>query len=122
MKKMERAGISEANLIIYALKNGWEVAKPIHHSQSYDFVVKINGLWKTVQVKSGFWGKSGIKPCHMVNLRRCDARGAKNYKDGDFDFLFIFVDEKCWLIPWKEIKNIRSGLYIGSSKYDKFRI
>ena len=36
---MAIAAQSEAKFIVKAFENGWEVAKPFHHSQGYDFVM-----------------------------------------------------------------------------------
>jgi hypothetical protein len=122
--KMARAGISEARFIIKALENGWEIAKPIHHAQGYDYVMRtFGGRWLTVQVKTAFQGKQGRNhdtPCLIVSLRRCNEKGARPYCEGEFDYLFVVFEDRNWMVPWEEISEIRNSITISSPRFDKF--
>ena len=120
---MDKAGQSEARFITKAFEKGWEITKPFHHAQSYDFVIRKNGKWQTVQVKSAYEGKDRYGRYHkVVNIRRSNEKGSRPYKVGDFDLLAVIYQERIWLIGWKEIRKIRSNIRIEQNKYDKFLI
>jgi len=124
-KTMDKGAISEARFIMEAFKMGWEVAKPFHHSQGYDFVIreKPGFPWETIQVKTAYWDTNGRgKRIKAVSLRRCNEKGSRPYKDGDFCWLFVVDENQCWCIPWSDIKEIKSCICIKSPKYDIFKI
>lgn len=110
---------SEAIFIVHAFRQNWEIAKPFHHAQAYDFVVKMPGRgWETVQVKTVYLDKQGNgKQVRAVGVRR---RMGVHYIDGDYDWLFAASDSDCWLIPWQDIRTKRSVLILDSTKYDRY--
>jgi len=122
MNKMQRASLAEAKFIGVAFAHLWEVAKPFHHAQGYDFVIRRPGEpWSTVQVKHAYAGRDGRRrPTREVSLRRCNEKGSRPYRDGEFDWLFVVDGDQCWLIPWLAIREIRSNITIGSTKYMSF--
>ena len=121
-RNMDRAGQSEARFIVKAFEKGWEIAKPFHHAQSYDFVIRKDEKWQTVQVKSAHEVKDKRRPkgiiYKVVDLRR---KGIKFYKEGDFDLLAVVFEECVWFIKWEEISHIKARIVLGH-KYDKFII
>jgi radical SAM superfamily enzyme YgiQ (UPF0313 family) len=121
-ENMDKAGQSEARFIVKAFEKGWEIAKPFHHAQSYDFVIRRNGEWQTVQVKSAYKikdirSKKGVTYHKVIDLRR---RKWKPYEKGDFDLLAVVWKECVWLIKWEELMS--HTLMMMGPKYDKFII
>ena len=125
---MDKAVASEAAFIMYAAKSGWEVAKPIHHSNGYDFVVRMSGPehgWSTVQVKTAYSDRTGRRqPTRAVSLRRCNEKGSRPYHPFEFNWLFVVDDKECWFIPWAQIEEegIRSTLTVSSKKWAVFKV
>ena len=52
MNNLDKAQRSEALFLVYCAENSIESAKPLFHSAPYDFVARIGGKWKTIQVKT----------------------------------------------------------------------
>jgi len=123
---MSKAARSEAMFIMVASEEEWEIAKPFHHSQGYDFVIRRSKsrIWETVQVKSAFAGYRGRKklPARAISLRRCNEKGSRPYLAGEYDLLFAVDGDSCWLISWAIIESIRSQILIDSTKYSRFQI
>jgi hypothetical protein len=112
-------GKSEAQFVVEAFRRGWEVAKPFHHAQSYDFVVRIPGRqWETVQVKTVYLDKQGNgTKVPTVGVRRSLGR---QYGEGSFDWLFACSDDKCWLIPFEVVKEKKSQISLASAAYNQY--
>lgn len=126
---MNKCGESEARFLLECFKRGWQVAKPFHHAQGYDFVVRRTGLrlWETVQVKTVYLAydkrRGRNKPAKTISLRRANEKGDRgSYKDGDFDLLYATDGIDSWLIPWIIMEGYHSNLTIESEKYVPFKI
>ena len=115
---MENASISEAKFIIKAAEMKWPTAKPIHHSQGFDYVAKINGKWSTIQVKTAYSDGNGNGKA--VTLRRCNEKGTRPYAEGDFDYLFAVDNWTYYLIPYEEVKNIKSCIRVNGKRCRKY--
>ena len=104
-----------------AFDMGWELAKPFHSANSYDYVVRMQGRqWETVQVKSAYLDdRENRKPYWATNIRRAEGR---QYSRDAFDWLFTTDGENKWLIPWNEINNHRSSISINNSKFDTYKL
>ena len=117
---MDLATAAESAFVMWAVGQGFEVSRPIHHAQGYDFVIrrKEYGYWETVQCKAAYNGQTGRrKPCRVVSLRRCNEKGNRPYIEGDFDWLFVWDGmEYMWFMPWSEVKDIKSNLTISNAE------
>lgn len=127
--KRVKSGIAEAQFVVAALKQGWEVAKPISDTHPYDFLLRRarDEPWQAVQVKAVYIDTSGNGgPRRVVTIRRGRTSGLtknrmnKVYVDGDFDLLFCHDDTECWLIPWSEVRHLRS--LVCPDKFTKYKI
>ncbi|MBC8282212.1 MAG: hypothetical protein H8E32_00220 [Nitrospinae bacterium] len=105
---------------------GWECSFPNLEEMPYDFVVRGVGgskVFRTVQVKQSY-------PYGKKKRQRCDIRKSglgkakKKYEDGDFDFLAAYnpTDEKWYIIPWKEIKNVKSEINLSCKFWKKYSV
>jgi hypothetical protein len=119
--KTKRATLAEAGFIVDATHLGWEVAKPFHQSAGYDFVAYIGGNWRTVQVKAAYSNKrrTGLE----VSTRRCnEKRGSRPYRDGEFDYLYVWHESRAWIFPWKSVSRIRSAMSLQTKLAEKHEI
>ena len=120
-KTMDKCGESEAWFTLVCFRKGWEICKPMHHAQPYDFVIRRESIWETIQVKSVFYSNDRYGKKHkIVSIVRCNEKGSKPYKEGDYDWLVAVSDEKIWMIPWGYIKEIKSNFRIDREKYEQF--
>jgi hypothetical protein len=91
---------SEAMFTARALRQGYDIAKPLIDHNGYDFLMKVDGEWKEVQVKTAGPRKrgSGTELQADLHTERCK----KTY-----DLLAIVYIDEVWLIPYELIANQR---------------
>ncbi|MEN6537949.1 MAG: group I intron-associated PD-(D/E)XK endonuclease [Bryobacteraceae bacterium] len=119
-RTMDVATQAESAFVMWAVSKQYEVARPIHHAQGYDFVVRrsITFPWETVQVKAAYQGNNGRgKVTREVSLRRCNEKGSRPYI-GEFDYLFVWDGMSAmWLFPWVKVKHLKSSLCLGDADH-----
>lgn len=119
--------VSETAFISWATLHNFYVARPIFHSQPFDFVIKTADGWKTVQVKTATWqvekkGERKSRRCLRLRVKRCSGNGKRRaYEDGDFDYLFVVADNSYWFIPWSAIRN-QVALTLAGPKWSHYRV
>ncbi len=90
-----KGDIAEQAVVLYALKQGWGVLKPVGDRLPYDLALDISGSIFTIQVKSAWFDTN--RQNYVVDNRRTKTnrrvmiRG--NYEVKDFDFAVIFIEE-----------------------------
>ena len=90
-----KGDIAEQAVVLYALKQGWGVLKPIGDRLPYDLALDISGSILTIQVKSAWFDTK--RQNYVVDSRRTKTNRRvmirENYKVEDFDFAVIFIEE-----------------------------
>lgn len=90
-----KGDIAEQAVVLYALKQGWGVLKPVGDRLPYDLALDISGSIMTIQVKSAWFDTK--RQNYVVDNRRTKTnrrvmiRG--NYEVKDFDFAVIFIED-----------------------------
>lgn len=98
-----KGDIAEQTVVLYALKQGWNVLKPIGDRLAYDLVFDINGSFIRIQVKSAWFDES--RKNYVVDTRRTKTNRRvmlrDNYKINDFDFAVVYIDllDVFYIIP-----------------------
>jgi hypothetical protein len=120
MKNNDVGGKAEAIFIGIAFDKGWEIAKPFHHANNFDYVIRMPGkIWQTVQVKSAYLDKRNNRSYWTTNLRRSLGQ---RYLSNAFDWLFTTDGKRFWLIPWEVIREHKSAIVVDSSKFDAYLV
>jgi PD-(D/E)XK endonuclease len=90
-----KGDIAEQAVVLYALKQGWGVLKPVGDRLPYDLALDISGSISTIQVKSAWFDAK--RQNYVVDNRRTKTNRRviirENYKVEDFDFAIIFIEE-----------------------------
>ncbi len=90
-----KGDIAEQAVVLYALKQGWGVLKPVGDRLPYDLALDILGSILTIQVKSAWFDTK--RQNYVVDNRRTKTNRRvmirENYKVEDFDFAVIFIEE-----------------------------
>lgn len=97
---------SEARFILEVFKRRWELCKPFHDAQGYDFLIRRTGRrrWESVQVKT-CRVREMVKTCQLVADLR-NPTTCKPYPPGVYDWLFtVLPGGPCWLIPYETIRG-----------------
>ena len=90
-----KGDIAEQAVTLKALKQGWEVLKPIGDRLPYDLVLDVNGSLIKIQVKSAWFDQR--KENYVVDNRRTKTNRRvmrrSQYCENDFDFAVIYIED-----------------------------
>jgi PD-(D/E)XK endonuclease len=90
-----KGDIAEQAVVLFALKQGWNVLKPIGDRLSYDLVFDIENVFIKIQVKNAWFDAK--RQNYVVDTRRTETNRRvikrENYKVKDFDFAILFIEE-----------------------------
>lgn len=90
----QKGDIAEQAVVLYALKQGWGVLRPVGDRLSYDLVFDIAGVLVKIQVKSAWFDAKSEN--YVVDNRRTKTNRRimvrENYCLEDFDFAVIFIE------------------------------
>ncbi|MBL7803781.1 MAG: hypothetical protein JNL02_08620 [Saprospiraceae bacterium] len=94
MNTKQKGDIAEQTVVLYALKRGWEVLKPVGDRLPYDLVFDIQGVLVKVQVKLAWFDVK--RQNYVVDTRRTKTNRRvmirDNYTANDFDFAVIVLE------------------------------
>ncbi len=94
MNTKQKGDIAEQSVVLFALKQGWGVLKPIGDRLSYDLVIDIQGVLVKVQVKFAWFDVK--RQNYVVDNRRTKTNRRvmirENYGPKDFDFAIIVLE------------------------------
>ncbi len=87
--------IAEQSVILFALKKGWGVSKPVGDRLPYDLILDVDQKLVRVQVKSAWFDVA--KGNYVVDNRRTKTNRRKMlrtaYHHSDFDFAIVFIPD-----------------------------
>ena len=111
-----KGDIAEQAVVLYALKQGWGVLKPVGDRLPYDLALDISGSILTIQVKSAWFDTK--RQNYVVDNRRTKTNRRvmirENYEVKDFDFAVIFIDELdvFYVMPSDEFISYGSEIHL----------
>ncbi len=90
-----KGDIAEQAAVLYALKQGWGVLKPVGDRLAYDLVFEVESKFVKIQVKSAwFYEKVGN---YVVDNRRTKTNRRQmvreQYQTIDFDFALVYIED-----------------------------
>jgi len=87
--------IAEQSVLLFALKMGWGVSKPIGDRLPYDLILDVDGKLVRIQVKSAWLDT--VKQNYVVDNRRTKTNRRQmvrsSYSVEDFDFAIVYIDD-----------------------------
>ena len=90
-----KGDIVEQAVILYALKQGWGVLRPIGDRLPYDLVLDVDGKFIRIQVKSAWFDTA--RQNYVVDNRRTKTNRRimlrEKYQESDFDFAVVYIEE-----------------------------
>ena len=111
-----KGDIAEQATILYALKQGWGVLRPIGDRLPYDLVFDIGEKLVKIQVKSA-WLDEKTKN-YVVDTRRTKTNRKQMIRDvydkSDFDFVVVYIEslEIFYVIPVDDFTNYGSSIHL----------
>lgn len=104
MDTKQKGSLIEIHCIAEFVERGYTVSIPYGDNSRYDFIVDINNILYKVQCKAAQKQSNGtyLLPCISCHKR---ATGNKRnaYSNAEVDFFCTYVEQKCYLIPIKEV-------------------
>lgn len=89
-----RGDIAEQAAVLYALKQGWGVLKPVGDRLPYDLVFDVAGVLIKIQVKSAWFDEPSGN--YVVDNRRTKTNRRIMLRDvyqlSDFDFALVYLE------------------------------
>ena len=119
----EQGDIGLTAALFYLSKEGHVPLIPVTDNNPFDLVVYMNGMFKSVQVKTTtVKSHSGN---FKVELRRIRPNNTRNvihkFDSSSVDYVFVLTEESnCYLIPSEDIK-VKSQLTI-TSAHEKYKL
>lgn len=120
--KLKNGYMAEEMFAINCLDKNIPISRPIYNTEPYDFIVEINGKFKSVQVKKSWRDKKGRE---VVCLKSAYPRSKIKKVVGEqmnVDFLAVMDSSQNWyIIPRGCIEAVKSNICVSpKGKYKGF--
>lgn len=106
----------------YLSSLGYNISIPIGEDCRYDMILDIDGKLKRIQIKSCRETKNGL----LFSTSSITTSGHKNvahkYTKEEIDFIAIYYNHKCYLVPIEEFENQRQQSLSFSGKRTNLQI
>ena len=108
--------ITEMEVMLYLVKLGYNVSKPLNADSRYDCILDINGNLLKIQIKTSHW-KNDEHTAFKLNTKSVTTSGGCNvttvYNKKEIDYFATYIDGQVYLIPVEECsaeKTIWTGM------------
>lgn len=111
-----KGDIAEQAVVLYALKQGWGVLRPVGDRLAYDLVFDIDGKLVKIQVKSAWFDIKTQN--YVVDTRRTKTNRRQMirdiYSNKDFDFAVVYIENLnvFYVIPVNEFISYGSSIHL----------
>lgn len=95
MNTAQKGDISEQATILFALKKGWGVSKPVGNNLPYDLIFDVDGVLIKIQVKTAWFDRKSKN--YVLDNRRTKTNRRQmiraSYCENDFDFAIAYIED-----------------------------
>jgi uncharacterized protein YcgL (UPF0745 family) len=111
-----KGDIAEQAVVLYALKQGWGVLRPVGDRLAYDLVFDIDGKLVKIQVKSAWFDIKTQN--YVVDTRRTKTNRRQMirsiYSSNDFDFAVVYIEnlDIFYVIPVNDFISYGSSIHL----------
>ena len=121
-EKLKNGYMTEEKFILECLSKDIPISRPLYNTEPYDFIIEINGMFKSVQVKKAWKDKKGR---NVVCVRTPYPRSQTRWTVGEqknVDYLAVLVNYWDWyIIPRHAIENVKSNISVSTKgKYKDY--
>lgn len=113
--KLKNGYVTEEKFILECLSRNIPISRPIYNTEPYDFIIEINGTFKSVQVKKSWTDKKNRKVvCIRTSSPRLRIRRTVG-EQKNVDYLAVLVD--CWdwyIIPRVIIEDVKVNISVST--------
>ena len=113
--KLKNGYITEEKFALCCLDRNIPISRPIYNTEPYDFIIEVNGEFKSVQVKKAWVDKKGRNVvCVKTSYPRSD-KSTTVGKQTNVDYLAVLTKYWDWyIIPRTMIKDIKSNICVST--------
>lgn len=119
--KLKNGYVTEEKFILECLSRDISISRPIYNVEPYDFVIKVNGKFVSVQVKKSWTDKQGK---NIVSIKSSYPRSSKTkyVNTTSCDYLAVLVDYWDWyIIPTTAFEGKVSNICVSKKgAYSKY--
>jgi hypothetical protein len=110
-----KGDIAEQAVVLFALKRGWGVLKPVGDRLAYDLVLDINYKLIRLQVKAAWFDSK--KENYVVDVRKTKTNRRvmrrDYYSNADFDFAVVYIaDDLFYVFPAEVFNSYGSEIHL----------
>ena len=121
-EKLKNGYVAEEKFAICCLEKNIPISRPLYNTEPYDFVIEVNGKFKSIQVKKAWKDKKGR---NVVCVKSSYPRSEKTMTVGqqkNVDYLAVLVNYWEWyIIPRTAIESIKSNICVSTKgKYKDY--
>ena len=111
--KLKNGYMTEEKFVLCCLERDIPISRPIFNTEPYDFIIEIDGIFKTVQVKKSWKDKKGRNVvCLKSSYPRSDIKRTEKKKK-NVDYLAVLVNDLEWyIIPRSMIEDVKSNISV----------
>ena len=106
---------SQAKVQAKLLALGVDVALPTRENGPYDLLMKGEWAWHTVQVKTAYATKEGVR----ANIARTTSTGRKKYRHDEVVYFAVVNGDDVYLIPYTVVSGV-GRINIHATKYARW--
>lgn len=113
--KLKNGYLAEEKFALECLSRNIPISRPLYNTEPYDFIIEIDGKFKSVQVKKSWVDKDGR--C-IACLKTSYPRSKVSHTVGEcenIDYLAVLVKYWDWyIIPREYIKDVKSNICVST--------
>lgn len=122
---IEQGKFAEHIFASKCIENKIELLSPVVDVHGYDFVIKKNGAWLRIQVKSTSKADTRYpnKPSYKVQVRKGNKKTAYSSDDFDYCAVYIIPEKIFYIIPIEDLNKttIRINCRSDKCKFHKYK-
>ena len=102
-----KGDIAEQAVLLFALKKGWGVLRPVGDRLAYDLVLDINNKLIRIQVKAAWLADKSKNYVVDVRKTKTNRRVMRRdyYSNDDFDFAVVYISDDLFYVFPAEVFN-----------------
>lgn len=121
-EKLKNGYMAEEKFALECLSRDIPISRPLYNTEPYDFIVEVNGRFKSIQVKKSWVDKKGR---NIVCVKTSYPRSEKIQTVGEHDnvdYLAVLVGYWDWyIIPRSNIASVKSNICVSAKgKYKAY--
>lgn len=121
-EKLKNGYVTEEKFAMCCLEKDIPISRPLYNTEPYDFIVEVNGAFRSVQVKKSWKDqKNRNVVCVRTSYPRSNKRTFVGAHD-NVDYLAVLTEDNDWyILPKEMISHVKVNLSVSKKgKYKRY--